>query len=32
MTDTSDLPAQAQAMGINYNELVNIILKSAEIK
>ena len=32
MTDTSDLPAQANAMGINYNELVDIILKSALIK
>lgn len=32
MTDTSDLPAQANEMGINYNELVDIILKSAEIK
>jgi D-alanine-D-alanine ligase len=32
MTDTSDLPAQANAMGIDYNELVDIILKSAEIK
>ena len=32
MTDTSDLPAQANAMGINYNELVEIILKSAQIK
>lgn len=32
MTDTSDLPAQALAMGIDYNNLVDIILKSAEIK
>lgn len=32
MTDTSDLPAQALEMGINYNELVNIILKSADLK
>ena len=32
MTDTSDLPAQANEMGINYNELVEIILKTAEIK
>ena len=32
MTDTSDLPAQAMAMGINYNELVDIILKSADLK
>ncbi len=31
MTDTSDLPAQAQAMGISYNELVDIILKTADI-
>ena len=29
MTDTSDLPAQAAAMGINYDELVELILKSA---
>lgn len=29
MTDTSDLPAQAAAMGISYDELVEIILKSA---
>lgn len=32
MTDTSDLPAQAGEMGINYNELVDIILKTADIK
>lgn len=32
MTDTSDLPAQANEMGINYNELVDIILKTADIK
>lgn len=32
MTDTSDLPAQAQEMGINYNELVDIILKTSELK
>ena len=32
MTDTSDLPAQANAMGINYNELVELILKTSEIK
>lgn len=32
MTDTSDLPAQSAAMGINYNELVDIILKSADLK
>ncbi len=31
MTDTSDLPAQAKAMGIDYNELVDIILKTAEL-
>ena len=29
MTDTSDLPAQASAMGISYDELVEIILQSA---
>lgn len=32
MTDTSDLPAQAGAMGIGYDELVDIILKSADLK
>lgn len=32
MTDTSDLPAQANEMGIDYNELVDIILKSADLK
>ena len=32
MTDTSDLPAQAKEMGISYNELVDLILKTAEIK
>lgn len=32
MTDTSDLPAQSAAMGINYNELVDIILKSADLE
>ncbi len=32
MTDTSDLPAQANAMGIDYNELVDIILKTSEFK
>ena len=32
MTDTSDLPAQANEMGINYNELVDIILKTADLK
>ena len=31
MTDTSDLPAQANAMGIDYNELVDIILKTSEL-
>jgi len=31
MTDTSDLPAQANAMGINYNELVETILKTADL-
>lgn len=31
MTDTSDLPAQAGAMGINYNQLVEIVLKTAEL-
>ena len=29
MTDTSDLPAQAAAIGISYDELVEIILQSA---
>lgn len=29
MTDTSDLPAQAAAMGTSYDELVEIILQSA---
>ena len=29
MTDTSDLPAQAAAMGISYDELVEMILQSA---
>ncbi|MBQ4114729.1 D-alanine--D-alanine ligase [bacterium] len=29
MTDTSDLPAQAEACGISYNQLVEMILKSA---
>ncbi len=29
MTETSDLPAQAAAMGINYDELVLLILNSA---
>ena len=31
MTDTSDLPAQSAQMGINYNELVDIILKTADL-
>ena len=31
MTDMSDLPAQALEMGINYNELVDIILKTAQM-
>ena len=31
MTDLSDLPAQSRAMGISYDELVEIILKSAFI-
>ncbi len=31
MTDTSDLPAQANEMGIDYNNLVELILKTAEI-
>jgi len=29
MTDTSDLPAQAASMGIQYDELVGLIFKSA---
>lgn len=29
MTETSDLPAQAEAMGISYDELVLLILNSA---
>ena len=29
MTDISDLPAQAKAMGINYDELVSLILNNA---
>ena len=29
MTDTSDLPAQSASMGITYDELVELILKSA---
>ena len=31
MTDTSDLPAQSKAMGIDYNELVDIILHTADL-
>lgn len=31
MTDLSDLPAQAKAMGISYNDLVQIILNTALI-
>lgn len=31
MTDLSDLPAQAKAMNINYDELVEIILNSAAL-
>lgn len=31
MTDLSDLPAQSKAMGISYDELVQIILNSAEL-
>lgn len=31
MTDLSDLPAQAGHMGINYNELVDMILKTSKI-
>lgn len=31
MTDTSDLPAQAKAAGIEYDELVEIIIKSAKL-
>ena len=31
MTDLSDLPAQSKAMGISYDELVEIILSSASI-
>ena len=29
MTDTSDLPAQTASMGISYDELVEMTLKSA---
>ena len=28
MTDTSDLPAQAEACGYNYDSLVNMVLHS----
>ncbi len=31
MTDTSDLPAQAKAVGIEYEELVEVVLKSARL-
>lgn len=31
MTDTSDLPAQAKCAGIEYDELVEIILKTAKL-
>lgn len=30
MTDLSDLPAQAKHMGIDYNSLVELILKTSE--
>ena len=32
MTETSDLPAQASAMGIDYDNLVQLILNSARLK
>lgn len=32
MTDTSDLPAQSQEMGISYDELVQVILNSSKLK
>lgn len=32
MTDTSDLPAQANEMGISYDNLVQIILNSSKLK
>ncbi len=32
MTDVSDLPAQAASMGISYNELVELLLKTAELE
>ena len=31
MTDLSDLPAQAKAMGINYDNLVQLVLNTALI-
>ena len=31
MTDVSDLPAQAKAMGVSYDELVEWILQSATL-
>lgn len=32
MTDLSDLPAQADSMGIEYDELVELVLKTASLK
>lgn len=32
MTDLSDLPAQADCMGIEYDELVELVLKTASLK
>ena len=32
MTDLSDLPAQSKAMGIDYNNLVQLILNTALIE
>lgn len=32
MTDLSDLPAQADCMGIGYDELVELVLKTASLK
>lgn len=32
MTDLSDLPAQSNAMGISYNNLVQLILNTALIE
>lgn len=32
MTDLSDLPAQAGAMGINYDNLVELIMKTADVE